>query len=178
MINRYSPYFDWLVSLTGELGSQYQSLLSIAHTIFFYEIIPNDENRVQDGLDLRAEYTRISGKTTNFPQECTFLEMLIGVARRMDYLAKNENDVRIDNTRTWFWALISNLDLVGCTDDILDRDFALSRNVMRSFSNVVDRYYHSSGKGGLFPLQNSKKDQRDVEIWGQMNYWLSENVFS
>ena len=91
-------YFDWLVSLTGPLGTSYQILLEIAHNINFNKRIPNDFNRAEDGLDLRDEYESTTGRpSTN--GACTMLEMMIGLSRRMNDVVYGYDDEQ----RVWDW---------------------------------------------------------------------------
>jgi hypothetical protein len=40
--------------------------------------------------------------------------------------------------------------------------------------NLVWRNYHADGRGGFFPLQNPDVDQTKVEIWYQLNAYVSE----
>lgn len=145
--------------------------------MFFYEIIPNDSNRAQDGMDLRLEYRKKYRVDGRYPLECSVLEMLIGVARRMEYLTRDPNEISGDQTSTWFWALIANLDLIDFTDDVALSNFITNRRITRTFDLMIARSYDWTGRGGLFPLKDPRDDQRNLEIWSQMNLWLGENVF-
>ena len=65
---------------------------------------------------------------------------------------------------------MKNLGLNHCSDkrrltyeevnDVLDR--------------VIWRTYRWDGHGGLFPLNEPEKDQREVEIWYQLSAYLLE----
>ncbi len=46
-------------------------------------------------------------------------------------------------------------------DDILER--------------LIWRQYQEDGQGGFFPLAWPEQDQREVELWYQMNAYLAEN---
>ena len=39
----------------------------------------------------------------------------------------------------------------------------------------INRQYEANGEGGLFPLKGVCEDQREVEIWYQMNAYLYEH---
>jgi hypothetical protein len=40
--------------------------------------------------------------------------------------------------------------------------------------DLIWRDYHPDGRGGFFPLQNPDVDQTKVEIWHQLNAYVSE----
>jgi hypothetical protein len=54
---------------------------------------------------------------------------------------------------------------------------ALNKRLTEILEKVINRTYHSSGKGGLFPLKHAEKDQTEVELWYQMNTYLVENYY-
>jgi len=39
---------------------------------------------------------------------------------------------------------------------------------------LIWRDYHADGRGGFFPLTNPDTDQTKVEIWYQMNAYVTE----
>ena len=50
-------YFEFLCSIVDEDGSrEYDKLLSELHGIDFYSLIPNDDNRGEDGKQLRERF--------------------------------------------------------------------------------------------------------------------------
>lgn len=152
-----SAYFYWLVSLI-DIGHGYYDLLEALSLQEFYEIVPNDCNREIDGLELRDEFSDFE---INSEIPCTFLEMMVGLSRRLNINSMTEVDT-FNPVGVWFWKLVENMELYEC------------RDVPRSIKRVVERKYSEDGYGGLFPLNNPINDQRDVEIWYQMMAWLSE----
>ena len=69
-----------------------------------------------------------------------------------------------------FFEMIDNLGLRGMTDSNYDYDYV---------SFILDRFlyrqYDPDGKGGLFILRNHPEvDARSMEIWMQMNWYLSD----
>lgn len=134
-----------------------------------------DENRAVDGVDLRYTYAEHvcemnapSGPEDDLP--CTMLEMLVALAMRCNdwILCDVENRYGY-----WFWKFIENLGLLGCTDDNFDIIFVKS-----VIERLLERRYKPSGEGGLFPLSCTCKDQRRVDIWSQLGYFLDETYFS
>lgn len=162
-------YLTWLYSQVGDVkvrnkSRTYWELLGQLHTKSFVWLIPNDDNRVQDGLDLRYEWTtesNISPDDRWMAKDCTFLEMLVGLSRRLAFEGEGHPPV-------WFWHLIQNLGLHECTD----RSKYNQSEVDERLDTVILRLYDADGRGGLFPLRYPKHDQREVEIWYQMNEYL------
>lgn len=164
-------YFTWLYSQVGVVEERnksrtYWKLLRRMYQTEFIWLIPNDDNRVEDGRELRYEWMHaedIRADPEWLALACSFLEMLIALSRRLAF----EGD---GHPETWFWHLIENLDLMDCTDrvrfDLGEVDDILDR--------VIYRTYSPDGVGGLFPLRHARRDQRDVELWYQMQAYLIE----
>lgn len=130
----------------------------------FVWFIPNDDNRLEDGLDLRYEFVaerRIFADPEWMSLDCSFLELLIGLARRLAFEGEGHPHV-------WFWHLVDNLELTKCTDD---RRYSRQR-VETILDDVIWRTYEPTGRGGLFPLRYPHDDQREVELWYQMQAYL------
>lgn len=172
-------YLTWLYSQTGSVKTRstertYWHLLRLLFTKEFVWFVPNDDNRAEDGKDLRNEFLldhNIDDVDELWMREpCSFLEMLVGLSRRLAYIAYAED------ARDWFWHLVDNMDLSRFTDAYSDRyapgtfDDAVDEIVER----VIFRTYYFNGHGGLFPLRNAVQDQRKVEIWYQLNTYLIE----
>lgn len=176
--NLKQDYFDWLCDLihANQEDKSYMLLMKDLYRRVFYSIIPHDENRAGDGLDLREEYARDSWlpKYAEIEGECTVLEMLIGLARRIDFeLSDPYDDSSTDKTAYWFWEMLDNLGLT-VFDDESYVEYGGVHYVDDIIDKFLDREYKRSGEGGLFPLKESRKDQRRVEIWYQMSAYLAE----
>ena len=82
-------YFDWLCDLVhiDRMEEGYLLLAKDLHKRIFYALIPHDENRASDGKELREDYLRDIHypKYVQIEGNCTVFEMLIALARRMDY---------------------------------------------------------------------------------------------
>lgn len=171
------PYFDWLSIIIG-LNKNYSrrnyiQLVTTLHATEYNPLLPLDNNRGIDGLQLRVEFMNEHGAwgsaTNRGP--CSFLEFLVGVSRRMSFLMYGEGNHT--GTEFYFWKLIDNLGLTKCTDDrweYINGEFFVEDAIWR----VNQRQYSYDGSGGLFPLRNPKEDQKNVEVWYQMNQWLIE----
>lgn len=166
-------YFDWLCSLVSQDGEPdlYSSLLEKLDDMVFSEetaiFICNDCNRVEDGFSLREKYCnkhKQQAQERIFEEPCSVLEFLIGLAMR------TENQFGIKDGYSWFWEFIGNLKLTK-----FDNDNFSERKVEKIIEGFLQRRYSSNGDGGLFPILYPSRDQRDLEIWYQLNAYLDEN---
>lgn len=159
-------YREWLRGLVLPLAPIYHnpSIFNIAWDILYVPTIPNDQNRCQDGIDLRQRYGAKTGAGLPPVGPCRILEFLIGVAIRL-----NEADYdpsMPDRVGPWFWALMDNLGIIEADDPWIED----------MLEKINTRDYATDGVGGLFPLRYPKEDQRKVEVWYQMQAYLMENM--
>lgn len=173
-------YLRWLYSKIGSVrlrnrSRTYWTLARQLYTKEFVWFVPNDDNRVEDGRSLRYEFIQEYEVTHVDPEwlglGCSMLEMLIGLSRRLAFEADGGEPSR------WFWKLIENLELLHFTDAYFEHEgpARCAAYVDEAMNRVIFRTYSYSGKGGLFPLNRAYHDQRDVEIWYQLNSYLLEN---
>lgn len=167
-------YFKWLYSQVANPHARnpratHWQLCKILYKKEFVWIVPNDDNRIEDGKDLRYEFVdaqrlqNVDPSWVNLP--CSMLELLIGLSRRFSFEAEGE-------PARWFWEMMDNLELSRYHDR---RDYS-EDEVDEVLERVIFRTYSYSGKGGLFPLKNPEKDQRNVELWYQMSAYILENL--
>lgn len=167
-------YLTWLYSRVGSVkvrtpSKTYWSLLKKLYTTEFVWFVPNDDNRVEDGRDLRHEFFElydIDNEEEWMGLGCSFLELLIGLSRRLSFEAEGD-------PRDWFWVLIDNLRLTNFTDAYFEKK-AAEEHVEELVDAVIWRTYDYDGDGGLFPLQHATRDQRDVELWYQLCAYVLE----
>ena len=155
-------YVEYLGSQV-EGGSRNRDLFDLMHQKEFVWVVPNDDNRIADGLEVRDEWNR-SGR--NMPEEgpCSFLEVLIALSRRLEHVTG-------EYSGGWARQLLVNLN-IGKYDDPLSR-YKVDRldDVMEA---VIWRTYSPDGEGGFFPLKDPRDDQRKIEIWYQMSAYIEE----
>lgn len=165
-------YLTWLYGQVLEVRTRKSSrtFWNLFRQLFsteFVWFVPNDDNRAADGRELRCEWAARTGIDPNFDWlelGCSFLELLIGLSRRLAF--ENGNDAA-----SWFWQLLCNLGLEGHHD----RSDFTTEDVDDITSRVIWRTYDKSGHGGLFPLQHTTNDQRQVEIWYQLSEYLLQD---
>jgi len=160
-----AAYRAWLRGLVSPLAptSHSPSLFKIAWEIKYLPTVPNDQNRYQDGMDLRPRYVQESSNGLPVLGECTMLEFLIGLAIRLNNA--DYDPAMPDRVGPWFWALLDNLGIIEASDVWIET----------AFFKINTRDYSFDGFGGLFPIRNPKEDQRNVEVWYQMQAYLMES---
>lgn len=169
-------YLKWLYHQVASIRLRnstrtYWSLLRHLFTKEYVWLVPNDDNRVEDGRDLREEFVKeceVIPDSAWLGIGCSMLEMLIGLSRRLAFEAEGES-------RDWFWLLLENLDLKQFSDYVYsDRNPAVREYVDSVLERVIWRTYDGDGSGGLFPLMYPDTDQRHVELWYQLSAYLLE----
>lgn len=162
-------YFNWLCAKVIRVevptpSLTYYRLLRILHNTEFVWLLSGDDNRAEDGVELRSEFLLEAGIEEDenwYLVGCSIFEMLIAFSRRAQFNAGNTSSF-------WFWRFLENLGL-SHINDAWNVDNGLIEEVLYNF---VWRNYEPNGAGGLFPMKNPKHDQRTVEIWYQFCEYL------
>jgi hypothetical protein len=146
--------------------------------------VGNDDNRIEDGLELRYLFLTDENMSRDFgmmnagkqkpvkdfeiaefrAQPCSILEVLIALSRRLEFAEGSE-------AGWWAWKLLVNLDLHKMKDPLTPRKASRVDDILET---LVWRTYNRNGEGGFFPLAFAEDDQRKVEIWYQMAAYLAE----
>lgn len=171
-------YFRWLcslISLQGAISPKTQTLCRDLHETFFTWSVPNDDNRSEEGIQLRLAYAEEVPNADYSPDgNATVLEMLVALAIEMDGILGTLDDERRVNV--WFNQLILNLGLIGYDEqtDSPSECVKIRYHNSKLVNGFLNRTYSETGEGGLFPLKRPTEDQRNVEIWYQMMAYLNE----
>lgn len=170
-------YLLWLTSQIrgegdGHPGRSYDGLCALMFETEFPEeaaqLVPNDSNRVGDGLGLRVEFCRERHIPTDSLAglgPCSFLEVLIGLSRRLAFNAGGSD------APGWAWVLLNNLALHRMTDPV---GRSRARRINGILEKCIWRNYGPDGVGGFFPQEQPFEDQSKVEIWYQMAAYIDE----
>lgn len=177
----FDAYFDWLKEqiMSDDIDEldDYGILITTLSVMPFTYVVEMDSNRMWDGLYLRNifydDHAAFEGELT---QDCSLLEMLVGLAYRM------ANDVFSDlgkSTGDWFWEFMSNLGADYYTDDILEGVFTKNHRNYRDdlidlLRNFMDRKYKDSRSGNIFLFKKDPKDLKKIELWYQMHYYIEQ----
>ena len=162
-------YFHWLYVKVAAVdiptpSTTYWKLLKELHSFEFVWLVTGDDNRAEDGLDIRREFLNMSQLDEDpywINIGCSVLEMLIAFSRKAEFVTDLD-------AHEWFWIFIENLNLDNLTD--------ATRHISQKTAEVLDKFvwrtYSRNGDGGLFPLNNADHDQRKVEVWYQFCAYL------
>jgi hypothetical protein len=178
-------YFSWLYDLVRTTKPSYRKLCRFLDEKKFRWSVPNDDNRCEDGLNLRDEFIEAHNLDESHLEvryflkgECTVLEVMVALARRINDLMF---DLRRqdDKTPKWFVEMLRNLGIDRFTD-VTTPDPRLDPisevQVDQILEILMDRTYDVYGRGSLFPLKRRHpKDMSTVEIWYQLMTYLEEN---
>ena len=174
-----NDYANWLIGLTYDWCSKYGSYKKLMEYLYFHEFTSNysnDENRIQDGIEMRFRFIEAwpRGSYTYhdvyryLTEPCNILEVMTALARRCEDHIMGDPDIG-DRSGVWFWGMIKNMHLEGMTDEKFDISA-----VEKKVGNMLSHNYKKNGDGGLFSVRNPDLDMRYAEIWYQMNWHLSE----
>lgn len=168
-------YYNWLISQI-EINSDtktYHGILEKMHNTEFVWIVPHDDNRIHDALDLRTEFLDgTHGSNTEdilklevmFKKGASALEVLIALSRSVSSLAGGESSF-------WAWKLMENIGLDGMSDPFTNGKNKRATDILET---LIWRTYERDGRGGFFPLNWPKEDQTKIELWYQMNEYVME----
>lgn len=177
-------YLNWLCSMIfpdESVKNRYSKVIQLLHSIPYEYSLNLDENRKKDGIALRYHFSCACNVPTEVIESdfnknsCSVLEMLTGLAKRCD------NDIMYDirhgdRTALWFWIMFCNLGLDKLTDSEWTEDsHYIVENILRKFFRRD--YYPDGSHGGLFITKNPIWDMRNIQIWDQLNIFMSENNF-
>lgn len=168
----WNDYKKWLLDQINFNKRTYSKLMDFLHNRPFEYYIKRDENRAEDGVDLRIRFS----KETDINPEDEFifsqeepkvLEVLIALAIRVDL--EYIGDPGDPNPGAFFWEMCCNLGL----DDFTNRYFDWE-HVDVILDGWLTRSFDRNGEGSIFPIRNPKRDQREIEMWSQLQGYLSE----
>lgn len=167
-------YITWLYGQVLDVNEtrpsrSYWGFVRQLYTKEFVWLVPNDDNRIEDGKALRAEF--IEGSDIPYVDEswldlgCSMMELLIGLSRRLSFQAEGE-------PLWWFWKLVENTGHMAKPDTYPYP----SADLDQMLEDIIWRKYDYNGRGGLFPLNYAVKDQREQELWYQLQAYVIENL--
>lgn len=168
-------YLGWIEQLVvpPEHQGQFGKLIRKLFSIPFIPACRNDENRAENGWNLRYRFLYERGLPYDFanyisPSFCSVLELMtrLAVCCEEEYMC---NPAYGDRTSRWFWEMLRSLGLDWVTDYYFDEGFV---------DTLIDRFqrrdYRPNGSGGLFTLRCPVGDMRDYDIWHQFCLYVDE----
>ena len=173
-------YFEYLAGMVFDVDSDipsqtYWCMLGQLHKTPYVWYIPNDDNRAMDGKDFRYEFEPTSTQGWLYNEPCSFLEMLLGVARRMDFLLGEDLEGVKNYVGYYARELLRNCQLLHISDaEWTDESEAEIDAVLE---RIMEHKYNYRGQGGLFPIAKPVgRDMRAVEIWDQLCAYIEDRT--
>jgi hypothetical protein len=167
-----SMYFGWLYAkvvhtLNNSPYNRFYKLMKSLYGTEFVWQLSGDDNRAEDGTDLRREFlveTKNSDDSDwRQTDGCSMLEMLIALSRRCEFQTE-------ETAHDWFWEMLENLELSQFNDGAFPEEEIVA-DILDDFNW---RRYRYNGTGGIFPIEHPSEDQRSVEIWYQFHEYLAD----
>lgn len=174
-----TSYLQWLRELVDE-QNRYSFLINFLFELEFVWVVERDFNRLKDGCSLRDKFSDYSGlecEESWIDWPCSILEMLIGLSYRIETVLYDPSDG--DRLSKWFWVMVSNMGLRGCTDDNVAGDLETARAyICKQVDGMINRKYDEEGRDcALFRRpEGSITDYREAEIWVQANDFMMEKM--
>lgn len=165
-------YFVWLIGKAHAYQhiSKYENAFRRLHELDYIWTMELDEDRAIKGCDLRAWFKDDVGDILSdydYAYPCSMLELMVSLAIDCDErLMWNSYDG--NRTDVWFWSMFCNLGLIGMHGNRYDQ-----RTVDMAAVRFMNRDYPPNGEGGLFYTTRDDVDMRDLELWYQLMYWVS-----
>lgn len=168
-------YFDWLMNKIGFYKDpDIRPICIKLHEHPFVAVLSGDENRGNDGIELREKYLDefefterdilsgmdyLSGVPTGV---CSMFEMMVGLHERV------VNEILYDYDEMLSCNLFDTmLKSLGVYDN--DLEYILER--------FDSNDYDKDGYGGLFWTPCTEVDMRKTEIWYQMHIYFRETNY-
>lgn len=169
-------YFEWMTNKVFRFSDEinnYYKLLCYLNDIEYSYTLDRDINRYNDGLDLKKAFCSEVGVSRSnadyLGHQCSVLEMMVALAIRCEVSIMTDPAFG-DRTWVWFMAMLQSMRLDMQTNDSYNETYVEER-----ISIMLNRTYDAYGDGALFIVRNPMLDMRQVEVWIQMNWFLSEN---
>lgn len=162
-------YFDWLCEkVLNEETQSFRDLMEILYAHEFVWVVSADKHRLADGKQMRTDYLRENFKVETFPPDenraISVLEVFIAFADRCSFATSIP-------ASDWFWEFLNNLRL-DRFDRVTVADLPLIEEILYIFTW---RLYESDGTGGgMFPLRDTHRDQRQQELWFQFCEYVQD----
>ncbi len=164
-------YRDWLINNVN-IVEDYTYLLRELYDIEFYSVVKYDEDRGMDGLNLREKWADETGYKGSLDfGVANVLEVLIGIAIRIEYHLFGTKYYDEWDYINIFWDMISNLGLEKMYGTLSRYTFDEIREKVTHFLN---RDYFCHKNCNIFKFENEPKDIKKLNIWTQMGLYIRE----
>jgi hypothetical protein len=172
-------YFRFLKSETFLIPShqaQAEQVLRVLHDIPFVWLIHSDDNRAGDALAYRQSEFLDSVDTRGMDQMAlgrwamgspSVLEVLLGMSHRWCFFFGGPS------VAYYFEKMFTNMGFATyCGHLLTGREQGMIRHQVDRW---LMRQFEENGVGSPFPLRAPHVDQRNVDMWAQMNAYSAEH---
>ena len=164
-----TTYIHWVLKdrlgLTEKECKQNLCVVSALAGIEFAWRHPMDENRANEGLELRDDFEYETGdfldKSSGLIPQCSMFEMLAALAIKCENQLMR-NSLLGDRTSKWFFEFLDNLGILDCDERDVDHIVDVCNDFM-------------DGRIDMFPLKKKGIKQKNEQIWKQLMAYLNEN---
>lgn len=173
------PYFELLYQKATQSRFNpeisFHRMLYFLHSTEFTWTLENDANRADDGLKLRYRILTSHPELMKNPNLCIYsftfntcsvLELILSLAERMEQILASFD--LGDRTLQWVWNMLTSIGIATVSDDIYHEPY-----VKMQVTNMLNRNYEFTGKGGLFYIPTTTIDLRTLPIWDQVNMFVT-----
>ena len=171
MYGEERDYRDWLIRQVNTF-EDYTYLLRELYSMEFYSLVAYDEDRGTDGLALREEWADLVGYSGSLDfGVANVLEVLIGIARRIEFqLFGTEYVDEWDYVRI-FWELIDNLGFSDMYGTLSRYTFD---EIVTNVTHFLNKDYFRHKKSNIFMIDEDPKVLQKLNIWTQMGLYIRE----
>lgn len=164
-----TTYIHWVLKdklgLTEKECRKNLCLVSALAEVEFAWRHPMDENRANEGLELRDDFEYETGeyldKSSGLIPQCSMFEMLAALAIRCENQLMRDSLLG-DRTSKWFFEFLDNLGILDCDERDVDHIIDVCNDFM-------------DGRIDMFPLKKKGIKQKNEQLWKQLMAYLNEN---
>lgn len=176
MEEMWAEYLECLIARCGLAKyKKYHKIFECLHEMEYTYVLDRDKNRESDGLGLRKDF--INDRHVKFYDEfinrrCSVMEMMVALAIRVDSHILCDPMSGEETPYKFFMEMIENLRLNQFSGSRFD-----DHGIHIYINKWLNRDFCKNGDGSPFPVIHDKRDQRELEIWDQVNSYINEKYY-
>lgn len=168
-------YRDWIIDSMNVLEEDYRPLLKVLYNIPFHCELSEDENRLADGIEIRKVWLE-----EYFPDPdldiywgpANILEVLLGVARRIEFQIYGRDGYLEWDLARIFWDLIENLGILGYFGPLNPEEIEEIEQISWDF--MTKKRHKNALCCNIFHFASKKRQYWRMSIWDQMGLYIAE----
>jgi len=162
-------YLDYLYR--NSLGSnitEYKTVFALMADEEFKALVPNDENRILDALQMRKSIIEQTGWNIEGP--ISLLEVIISLCNRLyqEVLSVPLTEI---NIKPLLSDMFNSSGLISYNDNIMQNSYEKYNEAYTIIYNINNRKYRCDGLGGLFYIPGTTMMPM-TELWYQAMWYF------